>query len=224
MPDGWWPSPVGAGGGTTPPFGHPSLKEGNVSGSLTSAGRRCILLRQPSPARRLSPPCPQAAPTRGSNHHALSESNVPSLPQTVSTQESEHHGEPESNAPSLSQAVSAQEPEHHGEPERNAPSLSQTVPVLRHSPPLRRGGRRPGWSARGGRQASADIARMYIGRRQEDGKCFASVSQVFASVWQVKVLAWTCQSLAWTCEGLAKVLRKSCERRSAPPPLRAACL
>ena len=57
---------------------------------------------------------------------------------------------------------------------------------------------------------------MYIGRRQEDGKCFASVSQVFASVWQVKVLAWTCQSLAWTCEGLAKVLPKSYERRSVP--------
>ena len=49
MPDGCWPSPVGAGEGTTPPFGHPSLKEGNVSGSLTSAGRRCVLLRQPSP-------------------------------------------------------------------------------------------------------------------------------------------------------------------------------
>ena len=126
MPDGCWPSPVGVGGGTTPPFGHPSLKEGNVSGSLTSAGRRCILLRQPSPVRRLSPPRPQAAPTRGPNHHVLSESNAPSLPQTVSSQE----------------------PEHHGEPERNAPSPPQTAPVPRHSPPLRRGGRRPGWSAR----------------------------------------------------------------------------
>ena len=126
MPDGCWPSPVGVGGGTTPPFGHPSLKEGNVSGSLTSAGRRCILLRQPSPVRRLSPPRPQAAPTRGPNHHVLSESNAPSLPQTVSSQE----------------------PEHHGEPERNAPSPPQTAPVPRHSPPLRRGGRRAGWSAR----------------------------------------------------------------------------
>ena len=137
MPDGSWPSPVGVGGGTTPPFGHPSLKEGNVSGLLTSAGRRCILLRQPSPARRPSSPRPQAAPTRGPNHHSLSESNAPSLPQAVSTLGPEHHGELESNVPSLSQAVSAQEPEHHGEPVRNAPSLPQTVPVPRHSPPLR---------------------------------------------------------------------------------------
>ena len=137
MPDGSWPSPVGVGGGTTPPFGHPSLKEGNVRGSLASAGRRCILLRQPSPARRPSPPRPQAAPTKGPTHHSLSESNAPSLPQTVSTQG----------------------PEHHGEPERITPSPPQTASVPRHSPPLRRGGRRPGWSARDGRQAVADTSR-----------------------------------------------------------------
>ena len=141
MPDGSWPSPVGVGGGTTPAFGHPSLKEGNVRGSLASAGRRCILLRQPSPARRPSPPRPQAAPTRGPNHHVLSESNAPSLPQTVSTQGPEHHGEPERNTP-IPPADSI------------GPATFPSIPLLW------RGARRAGWSGgvaegRGGRPATA---------------------------------------------------------------------
>lgn len=58
-----WPVPGGAGGRTTPASGHPSLKEGNVSGSLTSVGRRCILLRQLSPVRWPPPPRPKIRTT-----------------------------------------------------------------------------------------------------------------------------------------------------------------
>ncbi len=155
------PPPGGAGGRTTPPFGHPSLKEGNVRGSLASAGRRCILLRQPSPVRW---PSPGRAGERSPRHPppappATRSARKPPCPQAVPTKDPNHHALPESNAQSLPQTVSAQEPEHHGGPERNAPSPPQTASVPRHSPPLRRGGRMPGWSARDGRQAVADTSR-----------------------------------------------------------------
>ena len=161
------PPPGGAGGGTTPASGHPSLKEGNVRGSLASAGRPCILLRQLSPVRwsppggagEMSPhhpqPPPTQAPPRPQAAPPASRSVRKSLRlQAAPTKDPNHHALPESNAQSLPQTVSAQEPEHHGEPERNAPAS-----VPRHSPPLRRGGRRPGWSARDGRQAVADTSR-----------------------------------------------------------------
>ena len=70
------PPPGGAGRRTTPASGHPSLKEGNVRGSLTSAGRPCILLRQLSPVRwsppggagEMSPHHPQPPPTQAPLH------------------------------------------------------------------------------------------------------------------------------------------------------------
>ena len=77
MPDGCWPSPVGVGGGTTPPFGHPSLKEGNVSGSLTSAGRRCILLRKPPrPEVRTTTCCRRATPRHSRRQSRLRSRNI----------------------------------------------------------------------------------------------------------------------------------------------------
>ena len=144
------PPPGGAGGGTTPASGHPSLKEGNVRGSLASAGRPCILLRQLSPVRwsppggagEMSPHHPQPPPTQVPLHlQAAPPANRPACKPTRPKRRSARK--------SLRlQAVPTKDPNHH--------ALS---PVLRHSPPLRRGGRRPGWSARDGRQAVADTSR-----------------------------------------------------------------
>ena len=144
------PPPGGAGGGTTPASGHPSLMEGNVSGSLASAGRPCILLRQLSPVR-WSPP---GGAGEMSPHH----------PQPPPTQVPLHlQAAPPANRSARKslrlQAAPTKDPNHHALSESNAPSPPQTASVPRHSPPLRRGGRRPGWSARDGRQAVADTSR-----------------------------------------------------------------
>ena len=155
------PPPGGAGGGTTPASGHPSLKEGNVRGSLASAGRPCILLRQLSPVRwsppggagEMSPHHPQPPPTQAPLHlQAAPPANRPACKPTRPKRRSARK--------SLRlQAVPTKDPNHHALSESNATSPPQTAPVLRHSPPLRRGGRRPGWSARDGRQAVADTSR-----------------------------------------------------------------
>ena len=125
MPDGCWPSPVGVGGGTTPPFGHPSLKEGNVSGSLTSAGRRCILLRQSLAGSMCR--------SGGAGERGTPRSRQPFRP-------------PSRTSTPCRRAT----PPHIRKQHR-----SRDIPL--HSPPLegwpeagvvRRGGRRPGWSAR----------------------------------------------------------------------------
>jgi hypothetical protein len=135
MPDGSWPSPGGAGGRTTPPFGHPSLKEGNVSGSLTSAGRRCILLRQ-SLAGSM---CRSGGAGERGTPRSRQPPRPPSRTSTPCRRTTSHHPRQPPRPP---------KPILHALPKSNAPSLPQTASVPRHSPPLRRGGRRPGWSAR----------------------------------------------------------------------------
>lgn len=106
------PPPGGAGGGTTPASGHPSLKEGNVRGSLASAGRPCILLRQLSPVRwsppggagEMSPHHPQPPPTQAPPRPqaappaSRSARKSPRL-QAAPTKDPNHHALSESNAP-----------------------------------------------------------------------------------------------------------------------------
>ena len=173
MPDGSWPSPVGAGGGTTPAFGHPSRpprpsgtppKEGN-GGECAGFVSVCGKTVHPSPATLASS---LVSAWRGRGDVPTSPATTPdpsdAPPASRSTCKPLHlqAAPPASRSARKSprlQADPTKDPNHHALSESNAPSLPPTVPVPRHSPPLRRGGRRPGWSARDGRQAVADTSR-----------------------------------------------------------------
>ncbi len=133
------PPPGGAGGGTTPASGHPSLQEGNVRGSLASAGRPCILLRQLSPVRwsppggagEMSPHHPQPPPTQAPLHlQAAPPANRPACkpprPKRRSARKSLRL-----------QAVPTKDPNHHALSE----SRSCDIPLLSGGVAEGRGGR-----------------------------------------------------------------------------------
>ena len=147
MPDGCWPSPVGVGGGTTPPFGHPSLKEGNVSGSLTSAGRRCILLRQSLAGSMCR--------SGGAGERGTPRSRQPFRPPSRTSTPCRRATPPRPRHPPRPPSRSSTHCRRATPPHLRKQHRSRDIPL--HSPPLegwpeagvvRRGGRRPGWSAR----------------------------------------------------------------------------